>query len=78
MILSDAFPAEHVAQTQGQLWVTGRAWVDLIVYWPGMPRFIKRAGRDEAYIANLATAVDQFNFELDAMVQKILAYGEAA
>lgn len=76
LILSGEFPSEHRAQTQGQLWVTGRQWVDLIVYWPGMPAFIKRAHRDERYIADLAAAVTQFNAELAEMVEKIRAYGE--
>lgn len=75
LILKDQFPPEHRAQTQGQLWVTGRAWVDIIVYWPGMPPLIKRTHRDEPYIANLAAAVAQFNEELAAVVEQIRAYG---
>jgi hypothetical protein len=75
LILKDQFPPEHRAQTQGQLWVTGRAWVDIIVYWPGMPPLIKRAKRDEAYIDDLAAAVRAFNDELDEIVAKIRAYG---
>jgi len=75
LILKDQFPPEHIAQTQGQLWVTGRAWVDIIVYWPGMPPLIKRADRDEAYITNLAAAVQQFNAELEEIVARIRTYG---
>jgi hypothetical protein len=75
MLLRDEFPPEHRAQTQGQLWVAEREWVDLIVFWPGLPPLIKRAHRDEAYIAELAVAVDQFNAELAAVVEKIRAYG---
>jgi hypothetical protein len=75
IILKDQFPPEHRAQTQGQFWVSGRAWVDLIVYWPSMPSFIKRAHRDERYIADLAAAVEQFNHELAEVVEKIRAYG---
>lgn len=75
MILKDEFPPEHKAQTQGQLWVTEREFVDLIVYWPNLPPLIKRAYRDGAYISDLAAAVDQFNDELSAVVEKIKAYG---
>ncbi len=68
------FPPEHVAQTQGQLWVTEREYVDLIVYWPNMPPFIKRAYRDSAYIHKLAQAIADFNDELSATVDRIKAY----
>jgi hypothetical protein len=69
------FPPQHVAQVQGQMWITERAWCDLVCYWPKMPLFIKRAYRDPAYIANLRSAVIDFNRDLDAMVAKIKAYG---
>lgn len=75
LILKDGFPSEHRAQTQGQLWIAEREWVDLAVYWPGMPPFIKRAYRDDAYIRDLAVAVDHFNAELDEIVGKIRSYG---
>lgn len=75
-IEADKFPAEHVAQCQGNLWVSEREWIDLIVYWPKMPPFIKRAYRDEQYIANLSSAVDQFNDELGQIVQRVRWYGD--
>jgi hypothetical protein len=74
-ILADKFPPEHKAQVQGTLWVTGRKWWDLAIYWPGIPLFIKRVERDDGYIANLAGAVTAFNIELDQVVQTIRAYG---
>jgi hypothetical protein len=74
-MLSDKFPAKHKAQCQGQLWISEREWIDIAVYWPGMPLFIKRATRDEAYIRNLADAVERFNAELDAIVERVRAYG---
>lgn len=67
---ADTFPAEHRAQCQGQLWVAEREWVDLVCYWPKMPPFIKRAYRDDAYIAEIAAAVDQFNDELATLLAK--------
>lgn len=74
-ILRDDFPPEHKAQCQGALWVAEREWIDIAVYWPKMPPFVKRAARDEEYIATLSSAVDQFNEELAALVEKIKAYG---
>ncbi|MEO1721358.1 MAG: lambda exonuclease family protein [Pseudomonadota bacterium] len=78
MIEDGGFPPQHSAQVQGNLWVTGREWWDLHCFWPGMPHFIKRAYRDEAYIAELSSAVDRFLDELDAVVERIRRYGEAA
>jgi hypothetical protein len=74
-ILRGEFPPEHKAQCQGQLWVAEREWIDIAVYWPGMPPFVQRATRDEAYIRELSGAVDAFNAELDMIVDKVRAHG---
>lgn len=66
-------PPEHVAQVQGQLWVSGRDWCDFISYWPKLPLFCIRVERDETYIKTLAQAVADFNGELDAIVSKYSA-----
>jgi hypothetical protein len=70
-LLKNEFPAEHKAQCQGALWVAEREWIDIAVYWPKLPLFVKRAYRDEGYIANLAGAVREFNEELAATVKLI-------
>jgi hypothetical protein len=70
-LIRDEFPAEHRAQCQGALWITGREWIDVAIYWPGCPLFIKRATRDEKYIGELAVSVEQFNIELMETVEKI-------
>jgi predicted phage-related endonuclease len=71
VILKDKCPPEHLAQIQGTLWVTGRQWWDIVIYWPGIPLFVKRVARDDAYIANLAAEVGKFITELDAVVAQI-------
>ena len=70
-LLRDEFPPEHKAQCQGQLWVAEREWIDIAVYWPGMPLFVTRATRDEAIIRELAQAVEIFTTELDATVARV-------
>ena len=40
-----------------------------------MPPLIKRAYRDEAYIAEMSAAVDAFNEELNTIVERIRSYG---
>jgi len=77
-ILRDEFPLEHKAQVQGQLWISEREWCDIAVFWPGMPLFVKRAYRDEDYIADLSRAVSIFNAEVDMVVDKIRAYDKRA
>jgi len=67
---ADRLPPEHIAQVQGQLWISGRQWCDFVSYWPGLPIFIKRVHRDEAYIAGLSVAVNEFIAELSAIVNK--------
>ena len=74
-LLADRFPSEFKAQVQGQLWICEREWCDLLVYWPGMPPFIRREFREPGYIIQLADAVDQFNDELQGVVEKIRSYG---
>lgn len=71
----DDEPPEHRAQCQGQMWVAEREWLDLAVYWPGLPLVVHRVERDEEYIKTLAAEVDRFNEELDLIVQRVRAYG---
>jgi len=75
-LLKGEFPLEHKAQCQGALWVAEREWIDIAVYWPKLPLFVKRATRDDGYIANLAGEVDRFNNELAVIVQRVRAYGQ--
>jgi len=75
-VLADAMPEEHIPQVQGQMWVTGRQWVDFISFDPRMPPklqlFIKRIPRDEEYIAKLAAEVTKFLSEVDAMTKQLM------
>ena len=57
-------PREHVSQLQGQLWVTGRAWVDFMSYHPGLPPLIVRVEPDPAYQAALDEHIPTFCDEL--------------
>lgn len=64
-------PSKHIAQIQGNIWVAERDFWDLIVYWPTLPLYSKRIWRDDVYVKNLATAVEQFNSELAELVEQI-------
>jgi hypothetical protein len=47
-------------QIQGQLLVTGRAWVDVMSYNPEMPPALVRVQRDDGFIRDLAKHLDDF------------------
>lgn len=67
---SGEVPSEHLAQLQGQLLVSGREWVDFVSYWPGLPVFIKRVHCDIQYMAMLSEAIERFEVELSALVNR--------
>lgn len=70
------WPNEHKAQCQGgALWVGRRWWVDLVIYFPGMPKFVMRAERDEHYTDKLAREVASFNKDLANLVTRVRGFG---
>jgi hypothetical protein len=75
-MLRHDMPPEHRAQCQGALWISGRQWVELAVYWPGLPLVRHREHRDEDYIAKIASAVATFNTELSEIVDRVRRYGQ--
>lgn len=65
-------PPGHRAQCQGSLWVTGRAWLDLVIFYrnmPVMPTF--KIERDEVYIKQIANEVERFEYELKKLVERV-------
>ena len=56
---------KYYPQIQGQLWITGRKWVDIMSYHPQMPRAIVRVERDDEYLELLSKAVASFSQSLD-------------
>lgn len=72
--LRNGMPEDHVAQVQGELWVTGRAWSDFISFDPRMPAhrrlYIQRVHADADFHKQLeAAAVSAW-----AEVQSILEF----
>lgn len=78
VLLANRLPPEHVAQVQGQLWISGRQWVDFVSYWPGLPLFVTRVHRDETYIATIAAEVAEFIAEMAAVTAQVENYRIAA
>ena len=74
-LLCGELPPEHKAQCQGLFKVTKRRWLDFMSHCRGLPPFIKRIERDEAYIAGLTVDIADFVKELNALVKKIRRMG---
>jgi len=72
-ILADAVPDKHMAQLQAGLLVTGRAWVDFISYYGGMPMFVQRVEPDPVWHAAIAAVCERFE---DNAFQMIADYEE--
>lgn len=58
-LLGQGVDKAYMPQLQGQMWVTGRKWVDIISYHPEMKPVIIRVQRDEAYINALQRGVSR-------------------
>lgn len=69
-IWRDSNSDEYAHQVQGGLWLTGRHWIDLVVYAPqlapvGKELFIKRIVRDESFIETLELELLSFTGLVD-------------
>lgn len=66
--LANQVPAQHMAQTQAALLVSGRAWWDFCSYVPGLPLFVKRVTPDPDWFAAIIAASIQFEENAAHMV----------
>lgn len=66
---------DHKPQLQGQLFVTGRQWVDIISYNPEMRPVVIRARRDAVYIAALQELLQGFNARLHIKIMTLIKSG---
>lgn len=72
-ILASEVPAEHMAQCQAGLLVTGREWLDFISYSGGMPMWHKRVRPDPVWQDAIVTAVEQFETTATEMIAEYAA-----
>jgi len=70
-LLNGKLPMEYFQQTQGQLLVTGRKWLDFMSYYPGLKPLVVRVERDETFIGALEAQLQVFCAELKDVVNKI-------
>lgn len=71
--LRNGMPEEHVAQVQGELWVTGRAWSDFVSYDPRMPAhrrlYVQRIDADYDFHLRLEEAAKSAWDEVQAILE---------
>jgi putative phage-type endonuclease len=70
-LLAGSLPTDYFQQVQGQLFVTGREWVDFMSYYPGLKPMVVRVQRDEKFIAALKNELDAFCDRLDEVEAKL-------
>jgi len=74
-VLEGVFPSEYKAQVQGQLWVCQREWTDFISFDPRITTdagyFKIRVERDDVYIKELETKINEFLVDLDDVLEKV-------
>jgi hypothetical protein len=76
-LLSDELVHNYWPQLQGQLFVTGRAWVDIMAYHPEMPPVISRVTRDAGYIDCMEVLLGKATAYIDEKMAFITSlYGE--
>ncbi len=77
-ILKDRVPSKYIAQIQGQLWISGREWVDFISFDPRLNDkisfYVKRVVRDEAYINELECSIKIFQDELLEIINNLKVF----
>ena len=62
---TEKVPAQYMAQIQACMHVLDRDWWDFISYAPGLPLFVKRVHRDEAWCEAIRKACENFQITSD-------------
>lgn len=70
-LLDNKVPTDYFQQTQGQLLVTGRKWLDFVSYYPCMKPLVVRVDRDEVFISKLESELKKFVKQLEEVVERI-------
>ena len=69
------FLRDHWAQVQGQLFVTERAWCDLVCNFARLPMLVVRVHPNPVYLAILADVLQQFTADMAGLVGKATEHG---
>lgn len=71
----DGIPKEHMAQVQGNMFVTGRKWWDFVSFDPRQEEscriYIQKIERDDEFIKNLEKKLNEFWDDCHLMIDRI-------
>lgn len=74
-LLGNSVDAAYYPQVQGQLWISGRDWLDILSYHPEMPPALVRVERDADYIEALDAALRAFSNTLEQLASELETRG---
>lgn len=66
---------EHMPQVQGQMWLAEKEFSDYWIYHPEMSPIRVRTPRDEPYINDLQSCLNQFRELMNGMIESLIANG---
>ena len=73
----NGMPADHMAQVQGLMWITGREWCDFVSFDPRMPdelqMYVQRIERDEDFIYAMGEKIKAFQSDAAALIESLHA-----
>ena len=76
--LEGGAPVKYLPQMQWEMACTGRKWVDFVSYCPAfdgdLQLFVVRVPRSEAEIQRITAEINQFNREVDEIIEKLTGH----
>jgi hypothetical protein len=70
-LINNRLPVEYFVQTQGQLLVTGKKWVDFTSYCMGIRTLIIRVKPDKVFQVKLKKELEKFCLDLDKLTRRL-------
>ncbi len=70
-VLAKKLPADYYQQTQGELLVLGRAWLDFISYYPMLKPLLVRVTPDRSFQSKLKKELESFCADLNKIVRQV-------
>jgi len=74
-LIEGKLPTDYFQQVQGGMAVTGLPFWHFMSYYPGLPPFIIKVERDDAFISKLKAELDKFCYELVITVKRLKEMG---
>jgi len=70
-LLKKTLPNEYYWQVHGQMFVTGRKWVDFLAYHPSLETVVLKVNRDEKIIKELQTKLNESIEKVKSIIEKL-------